>query len=332
MPARSAQSKTTVKKAAATTASATDKKDGKVVSTRAVKAQAAGAKKSPTATPSAKVSKVAAAKTGTAAAKKVVAAKATVVKKAAAAKAPAVKKAAAAKAPAVKKAASKAAVPSKAAAKKSVARGSAEKATGAESRAATGERDSVKTGRRKVSAKAPTPAPRSAATEDLASSDTPTATAPSAASASRPSAGASGVPRLTIGGRSNHSANTAPLDAKFVDEMRAALENTREQFAHHADAIKAEADSLARDMGAEVQFDDESGEGGTLSMEREQDLMLWAQARASLEEIDEALARVAGGTYGQCLQCGQTITKNRLRALPHAALCIDCKSGALLRR
>ena len=63
--------------------------------------------------------------------------------------------------------------------------------------------------------------------------------------------------------------------------------------------LKAEADALMseREPG-DVQFDEESGEGDSLAVERERDLALSAQARAAVELIDAALARVEAGTYG----------------------------------
>ena len=44
-----------------------------------------------------------------------------------------------------------------------------------------------------------------------------------------------------------------------------------------------------------------------------------------LYEIDEALKRIEEGTYGDCLSCGKKITPQRLKALPYAALCINCQ-------
>jgi DnaK suppressor protein len=41
--------------------------------------------------------------------------------------------------------------------------------------------------------------------------------------------------------------------------------------------------------------------------------------------IDEALRRVEDGTYGSCSECGKPIPKTRLKAIPQADLCIECK-------
>ena len=48
---------------------------------------------------------------------------------------------------------------------------------------------------------------------------------------------------------------------------------------------------------------------------------------AAKQAIDEALKRVEDGSYGKCLQCGKSIPKTRLKALPQAELCIACKKS-----
>jgi len=46
--------------------------------------------------------------------------------------------------------------------------------------------------------------------------------------------------------------------------------------------------------------------------------------RAALGEIEQALARIAAGTYGTCEACGEAIAPARLEAVPEAVRCIDC--------
>lgn len=50
--------------------------------------------------------------------------------------------------------------------------------------------------------------------------------------------------------------------------------------------------------------------------------------RVAVEQISEALNRIAAGTYGLCTRCGTQISPARLEALPHAATCIECQSHA----
>ena len=123
-----------------------------------------------------------------------------------------------------------------------------------------------------------------------------------------------------------------PLD-KFLLGQVDVLTSERATYIRQAASLKAEADSLVfeRDPG-DVQFDEESGEGDTIAVERERDLTLSAQALAAVDEIDIALGKIKEGTYGVCEQCHNIIPKERLRALPYAALCVQCKSAGFSRR
>jgi RNA polymerase-binding transcription factor DksA len=53
-------------------------------------------------------------------------------------------------------------------------------------------------------------------------------------------------------------------------------------------------------------------------------LMLVERAERRLWEVEEALARVADGSYGYCVDCDTRIPLERLRALPAAAKCVGC--------
>jgi DnaK suppressor protein len=145
-------------------------------------------------------------------------------------------------------------------------------------------------------------------------------------------------PKLPAGAGGGQTAKKAPpkrkgpLD-KFLLAQRDALTSERVTYTRQAASLRAEADLLMADREpGDVQFDEESGEGDTLAVERERDLALSAQASAAVEEIDIALAKIKDGTYGVCEQCHNTIPKERLRALPYAALCVQCKSAGFTSR
>jgi DnaK suppressor protein len=126
---------------------------------------------------------------------------------------------------------------------------------------------------------------------------------------------------------------TGGVDVEFFDEARSLLLAERENYTRQADELKAQADLLALEHEpGDVQFDEEGGEGGTANVDRELDLHLSAQAQAAIEEIDAALVKIGEGTYGVCESCGNPVPKARLEALPHARLCVSCKSGGLSTR
>jgi RNA polymerase-binding transcription factor DksA len=119
---------------------------------------------------------------------------------------------------------------------------------------------------------------------------------------------------------------------KFLEGQRASLIEERARLLRHSEALRAEADSLAADREAgDTQFDDESGEGDTLAVERERDLVLSAQAQQTIAEIDQALARLDAGTYGICEVSGQPIPRERLKAIPWARERVEYKATGFIR-
>ncbi len=66
-------------------------------------------------------------------------------------------------------------------------------------------------------------------------------------------------------------------------------------------------------------------EQGTDTMEREKTFMYAAREGKFLNYLDDALKRIENGTYGYCTECGRIIEKERLEAVPHAQMCVDCK-------
>ncbi len=85
------------------------------------------------------------------------------------------------------------------------------------------------------------------------------------------------------------------------------------------EALKSNQDNSSRDFNnmADMGSDNFDQDFTIGLMEKEQD---------ELREIDTALERMAEGKYGTCGECGAKIGKERLKALPHAQLCINCKT------
>ncbi len=118
------------------------------------------------------------------------------------------------------------------------------------------------------------------------------------------------------------------FDKKYLDKQQRLLLEERSRYVTSATRLKAEADSLVEEREpGDVQFDEESGEGDTLAVERERDLALSAHARAAVDQIDAALARIDDGTYGICVVSGKPIPRQRLNAIPWATERVEHKAG-----
>jgi RNA polymerase-binding transcription factor DksA len=70
--------------------------------------------------------------------------------------------------------------------------------------------------------------------------------------------------------------------------------------------------------------DEHDPEGATLAFERQHLAALLSQARQHLTQIDAAMARLAEGSYSQCVKCGGPISAARLAARPVTTTCIGC--------
>ena len=51
------------------------------------------------------------------------------------------------------------------------------------------------------------------------------------------------------------------------------------------------------------------------------------QLKSRLSDIDAALSRIAGNSYGYCTNCKKMIDTDRLGVLPTATLCLSCEQS-----
>jgi DnaK suppressor protein len=196
-------------------------------------------------------------------------------------------------------------------------------------RAPTGEKV-VKKSVQKPAARAVAP---KKATEDAAPTTAKSAAPLKALGAAKVARVAKPATTKTAAPRAKGSVGPYASEPKFLEEQRKLLFEERATYQGQMNDLRAEAESLAleREPG-DVQFDEESGEGGTVAVDRERDLTLAAQAQQTIAQIDIAIAAVDDKSYGSCDNCHQPIPKARLRALPYVRLCVACKSGGLHRR
>jgi RNA polymerase-binding protein DksA len=66
---------------------------------------------------------------------------------------------------------------------------------------------------------------------------------------------------------------------------------------------------------------------GTDTMEHEKTFWFASIDSMLLKEIDNALEKIRNNVFGLCDICNKEINRKRLEVIPHARLCIDCKSN-----
>ena len=63
----------------------------------------------------------------------------------------------------------------------------------------------------------------------------------------------------------------------------------------------------------------------TDTYDREFSMGIASNERKQVYDIDDALKRIEDGSYGICEDCKNFISKTRLKAIPHARMCLKCQ-------
>ena len=86
-------------------------------------------------------------------------------------------------------------------------------------------------------------------------------------------------------------------------------------------------DTMKNSSGDNSAYSFHMADQGTDTQEREKAFMFAYREGRLIYHIDEALERIEKGIYGLCHECGDSISSERLEVVPHARLCIRCKSN-----
>ena len=89
--------------------------------------------------------------------------------------------------------------------------------------------------------------------------------------------------------------------------------------------LQAQIAQITMAGGEGLGYGNHMADDATEAFEQAKGLALRQHLERLLQQVERALEKMAAGTYGICEQCGQAIDPARLKALPHALLCLDCQ-------
>ena len=128
------------------------------------------------------------------------------------------------------------------------------------------------------------------------------------------------------GTKARPRARAVKFDKKQLAEIRQQLENERGNLLAQLEELTSDSfDGTQSDMTGEIGLDDDFADAGSATFERERDLSIQNNVRDLIDQMNRAIQRIEDGNYGTCERCGNPIEAARLKALPHALLCMDCK-------
>ena len=111
-----------------------------------------------------------------------------------------------------------------------------------------------------------------------------------------------------------------------LKEFRELLLAERAKFAGEIRSIARDASKSPRDASGDLSsYTVHMADMSADTYERELSADLASTEQQVLYQIDEALKRMDEGAYGSCRQCNKPISLSRLKAVPYASLCIECR-------
>ncbi len=118
------------------------------------------------------------------------------------------------------------------------------------------------------------------------------------------------------------------MTKKELEHYKKLLLKKREELLNEIEYIKENSfkKTMKESSGEISAYNFHMADQATDANEREKAFMFAYREDRLIYHIDRALERIKNGTYGLCQECGKPISKDRLEAVPHARLCIECKS------
>jgi RNA polymerase-binding transcription factor DksA len=116
-----------------------------------------------------------------------------------------------------------------------------------------------------------------------------------------------------------------PLTPEEVARLHARL---RERRAELAASVDARLHGQGPDRHAEAGLPrraEETDDDAAAEAARHDDVAHLSRTAEELARVDAALARIAHGGYGECVDCGEPIGIARLAANPEAERCASCQ-------
>jgi RNA polymerase-binding protein DksA len=110
------------------------------------------------------------------------------------------------------------------------------------------------------------------------------------------------------------------FEKRLLEERARALK----ELGHYGESFDATLQASDGDLSS---YSFHMADQGTDAMEREKAFLMASKEGRFLWHLNQALRRLYATPekYGKCESCGEEISYERLDALPHARLCINCK-------
>ena len=113
-------------------------------------------------------------------------------------------------------------------------------------------------------------------------------------------------------------------DLKYFKNL---INEKRKVLLSEVNEAKEKADEILKESTSNAIYSSHMADASSDHVELEKAYYMIARNKKFLGYLDKALVMIKDSTFGIWEQCGEIISKERLKEVPHTNKCFDCKSN-----
>ena len=114
---------------------------------------------------------------------------------------------------------------------------------------------------------------------------------------------------------------------KDLKEFNKIIINKRQTVLKNIEEARGRADDIIKEGNQSSVYSSHMADAGSDQQSLEHAYSIINRESSFLNYLDLALQRINDSSFGVCFECDNLISKDRLKEVPHATKCFDCKTS-----
>jgi len=114
---------------------------------------------------------------------------------------------------------------------------------------------------------------------------------------------------------------------KELKEFEQIIINKRQTVLENIEEARERADDIIKEGNQSSIYSSHMADAGSDQQSLEHAYSIINRESSFLNYLDLALQRIDDSSFGVCLKCDKLISKDRLKEVPHATKCFNCKTS-----
>jgi RNA polymerase-binding protein DksA len=114
---------------------------------------------------------------------------------------------------------------------------------------------------------------------------------------------------------------------KELKEFEQIIINKRQTVLKNIEEARERADDIIKEGNQSSIYSSHMADAGSDQQSLEHAYSIINRESSFLNYLDLALQRIDDSSFGVCLKCDKLISKDRLKEVPHATKCFNCKTS-----